>query len=131
MQTVTVEVKRLQATLKENLETHKREFREAMIGFELARKEAIAEVANVAGRCDHTSEGRKLFREAFNAFNTLDHPRNYSKSYEQAIDLMEWETRDEIELSVADFEKYVRDNWTWSGSFKKSLANYSPHTHSL
>jgi hypothetical protein len=38
---------------------------------------------------------------------------------------MEWEERDTVELSVNDFECYVRDNWSWQRSFKMSVSNYS------
>jgi hypothetical protein len=58
-------------------------------------------------------------------FSRLERPVNNSDSYEQAIKLMEWETRDKIELSINDFECYVQDNWNWSRSFKTAHANYS------
>ena len=37
---------------------------------------------------------------------------------------MEWETRDELELSVNDFECYVCDNWDWSDTFRRNLRQY-------
>jgi len=125
VKTVLVDVQELQGTLAANLETHKKEFREAWLGYEDARKHAIAKIAEVATDCDHTIEGRKKIHDAYAALSRLDKPQDHSKDYEQAIKVMRWERRKEIELSINDFECYVEDNWGWTGSFKMSHSNYS------
>lgn len=127
VKTVIVERKRLQATLSENLEIHKKEFAEAMGGFESARLDLvfkIKEQATLAAEANN-SANRKKIHEAYSEFSLLERPVDNSNSYVQAIALMEWETRDKIELSINDFEAYVQDNWTWSKSFKHAHSNYS------
>lgn len=125
MQTVKVEVSRLKDTLSKNLETHRAEYKEARAGFEDARRQAIAKLGEVAASCMDTKEGRQAVHDAYEELTELDKPTDHSKSYEQAIALMEWETRGVIDLSVTDFERYVRDNWSWTASFKNSASNYS------
>ena len=126
VQTIKVEVRRLQETLAENLEIHKKEFEEAWAGYEDARRQAIIHLGNVSGACSHTSDDRAKIHHAYRKFTGLDRPQDHSQSYEQAIVAMEWETRKEIDLSINDFECYVRDNWKWKESFKTSHSNYSP-----
>lgn len=127
MNTVTVEVKRLQATLSDNLETHKKEFEEAIVGFRKERMKLYHKLRDVTISVIEgaSSESRKKVSDAFVTLNKLERPVDNSNSYEQAIALMEWETRVEIELSVHDFECYVRDNWKWTRNFKTIAANYS------
>ncbi len=127
MNTVIIERKRLQATLSANLEIHKKEFEEAIAGFREKRMELYRELRDVTDASIEgtSSASRKKVSDAFYTLNQLERPVNNSNSYEQAIVVMEWETRDEIELSIHEFEAYVRDNWNWTASFKNAHANYS------
>ena len=131
VKTVIVERKRLQETLATNLEIHKKEFTEAMEGYRAAQADKIRLISKAAQTAvaDPTEENRKDVHQAYVEFRDLERPVDNSKSYTQAIRLMEWETREEIELSINDFECYVEDNWTWSRSFKSAHSNYSPSGH--
>jgi hypothetical protein len=127
VKTVNVEVNRLQEKLKENLETHKKEFEEAISGYREKRLElcrALRDTTQVAVEKD-TTFTREAVVEAFHKYNRLERPQDHSNSYEQAIALMEWETKDVIELSINDFECYVGNNWQWQVSFKNAHKNYS------
>jgi hypothetical protein len=127
VKTVEVEKKRLADALSKNLETHKSEYVEARAGYEKARIQAYRELAEAAALAAEEDSGktRKKAEKAWNKLRNLDVPQDHAESYEQAIALMEWETRDVVELSINDFECYVRDNWDWQHSFKASVANYS------
>ena len=127
VKTVNVDVGRLKVTLQKNLETHKKEYKEAMEGYRDARQNAIQRVAEAATAAvaNNTQETRKALHEAYSAFSRLERPQDHSSSYEQAIALMDWETNKTIELSINDFECYVRDSWDWQRSFKNIYANYS------
>lgn len=51
-------------------------------------------------------------------------PRNYSKEYDAAIAIAEWDVRDVLELSHAEFQCFVRDVWEWSDDFRASTMSY-------
>lgn len=127
VKTVIVERKRLQDTLRTNRETHKTEFKESMEGFESARLDLIYKVKEQAGLASERNNkaNRQKVHEAYNEFSRLEKPQDHSDDYTQAIALMEWETREQVELSVEDFERFVRDNWSWQRGFKASLRAYT------
>ena len=127
IRTVKVKKARLMETLRSNLEIHRKEYKEARAGFEEARRHAYSELSKASQHAsDADSEkARQDAAQSWNNVMRLDDPKDHSESYEQAIALMEWETRDEIELSINDFESYVRDRWDWQHHFKMSHANYA------
>jgi hypothetical protein len=127
VKTVVVDRSRLASTLANNLETHQREYLEARSGYESKRLELIRKLSDVslAAYKNNTEATRKAVHEAYNEFAQLEKPVDHSDEYKQAIRLMEWETRDKIELSINDFECYVEDNWQWKHQFKAAHANYS------
>lgn len=127
VKTVNVEVKRLQEKLSSNLDIHKKEFEEAIAGFREKRLELCRSLRDVTQAAveKNTTETREDVVDAFYKFNRLERPQDHSNSYEQAIALMEWETKAVIELSINDFECYVGNNWTWQASFKTAHKNYS------
>jgi len=127
VKTIQVERARLARVLNQNLETHRSEYAEAMEGYASARHDAMLKIQAAADAAvsDPSKATYKAFREANRAFTLLKEPRDHSESYVQAIALMEWETRDVIELSINDFECYVQDNWEWSYNFKNVSSMYN------
>lgn len=129
VKTILIERSRLQATLSTNLETHKKEYAEARRGYEEKRLELLrkhAEAALFASKRENQTEAaRKAVHESYNEFSRLEKPHDHSNDYEQAIALMEWETRKEIEISIPDFERFVRDNWNWKAQFKNAHMSYT------
>jgi hypothetical protein len=122
IKTITVEKSRLVETLKSNLETHRREYGEAVEGFYDAQNKAIRKLN------EETANGRgnvKKIHAAYIEFKNLDKPQNHAADYERAIGLMDWEVDEKIQLSVNDWECYVQDNWNWKRSFKMSHESYS------
>lgn len=51
-------------------------------------------------------------------------PRDFTEEYDRAIDQVQREVRDEIELGPADFNRYFRDEWEWLQAFATSNASY-------
>jgi hypothetical protein len=127
VKTILIERSRLQATLSANLEIHKKEYAEAKAGYEEKRLELIRRLADVATHCcaKNTEANRKGIHESYNEFARLEKPQDHSSEYEQAIALMEWETRDKVDISINDFERFVRDNWSWKSQFKNAHSNYT------
>jgi hypothetical protein len=127
VKTLHVEKSRLLRALHDNLSKHRAEYLEAVEGYNATVDSLIRELTTVSAHA--TPDRRKIGLEEIEAVHHkiqyLDKPSNHSDSYEQAIAVMEWETRDTVELSINDFECYVRDNWTWMSSFKNSVSNYT------
>ena len=47
----------------------------------------------------------------------LPKPVSYEKEYDKAIMMIEYEIREEIEISNQDFSKYFQDEWSWKENF--------------
>lgn len=51
-------------------------------------------------------------------------PQLHVKEYDAAIDMAAWDTRDELELTHAEFTCFVRDAWDWRSSFDSVTSMY-------
>lgn len=124
---IPVNKDRLHKKLQENKETHKVEYREAMVGY----KEAVLE--------DLDKQIKKLqeWRAKVEASQPteidkqvpchLNRPQDHTEDYQQAIAVMDWHQDSEIKISLEDFDAYVRDKWPWQQMFKAThLAYNSP-----
>jgi hypothetical protein len=54
----------------------------------------------------------------------LPEPRNMTESYDRALQMLEMETRDEVELSEQEFQQFVQDDWTWKREFATTASVY-------
>jgi len=52
-------------------------------------------------------------------------PRNFTAAYDTAIAQTEWEARETVELTAAQFRCFVQDIWDWSADFIKVSKMYS------
>jgi hypothetical protein len=133
----TVEVNRLQLveTLKLNLKKHVAEYDEAMAGYKdlllSGIDDAFADAKKkLEDKYIKTKEKVASFTDADIAkqqdFVTLVEdvtiqmkvPRSYAKEYEAAIDMAEWDVRETLELTHAEFTCFVRDQWDWKSGFE-------------
>lgn len=64
------------------------------------------------------------FNLAFNAQWPLKYPENHLEDYDRVIDLLKFSIADKVELSSADFDAYVRNNWSWRNSFLGTNSAY-------
>src|SRR5271157_3200498 len=97
---------KLVAKLKENKTKHKAEFDEALRGYQKAfldRAEALVEIVATAIK----AEERCVFSEDFG----LEKPVNYAKDYDMAIEMLENHEAETVELSLQEFNAFVRDEW--------------------
>ena len=63
----------------------------------------------------------------FSFTNNLDikYPECHAEDYERAIRMVELGIFDNFQLSYDEFERYVRNNWSWKGSFLAANSNYA------
>jgi hypothetical protein len=127
---VKVPVKRLKITLESNKEKHHNDYVEAMTGYKealieqynlrikLLRKE-LRKIKNINPLKLHDMEIDSQIKYS------LETPEDHTSSYELAMDVADWTSEEELELSMRDFNSYVRDEWDWTNRFKISHSNYS------
>ena len=139
---VKVKRDRLLKQLKENREKHGKEYKLAMEGYKASALEKLTKAHEDAkielGKNIETA--RKKLEEftpetahKYNDYITLVHavnielkvPRNYTKEYDAAIAMMEWEEELVVELTNAEFQCFVRDIWDWTEDFQVTNAMYS------
>lgn len=125
--------------LKLNRTQHLQEYNESVEGYlEIAKTKIV----------DKFQEAKKKLKDAYeNALSELEKfdpskasdtivfcrgitfdlvaPRCYVDAYDQAIEMLEWETREEVELNSTEFRCFVMNKWDWMESFKSVSAIYN------
>lgn len=61
----------------------------------------------------------------FNTSWPLRFPENHLEDYSRVIDMLNFSVADKVSLSSADFDAYVRNNWSWRSSFLNTNATYA------
>jgi hypothetical protein len=138
---VRVNRAKLIETLRENLAKHVAQFNEAMAGY---KDSALAKIAeSFDGLADRLDKRKTEIIATINAFTPetadafADHltilhgitvnlkvPVSYADAYGAAIDMALFDTRDELELSGAEFQCFCRDVWDWSEDFTSTSQLY-------
>lgn len=132
----TVEVKRseLVHTLIANRVKHVKDYEDAMAGYTAVLLAKIDEAFAAAQRS--LSERHGKMKEQVAGLSEEDIaqrsdrlvivdsicvemkvPRSYKKEYDAAIDMAQWDVRDTLELTHAEFTCFVRDEWDWKSGF--------------
>lgn len=139
----TVRVNRLQLLekLKENRAKHLAIFNEAMAGYkELALSKVREAFSGMDERLQKrkdeitkriesfTAETASQFSDYFVVLEqvavNLTLPVSYADAYDAAIDMAAFDTRDELELSGAEFQCFCRDVWDWTHEFSEVSKTY-------
>ena len=108
MPTLTIPKVELQSILCTNRDKHRKLFEEALEAF---REKAIE---NLESRIAQIKNGGKV-----NLYIDLVQPQDYTDSYNEVIEMLEFEINDEIELTQSEFRQYVKDDWGWKGNFSE------------
>lgn len=58
----------------------------------------------------------------------LTYPENHLDDYDRVISMLEFSVADKVELTVTDFNAYVRNRWEWHRSFAGSNQAYVQYT---
>ena len=111
---ITVNKLDLLATLRKNKEKHIEIVKEAQIGYIKKAKDVFEEKL------------KKIVENGIVDLNlNLTAPVNYSKEYDTAISMLEWERSAEVRLNQQNFKQFVLDDWSWKNTFLVSNASYS------
>lgn len=139
----TVEVNRfrLLTTLSTNKEKHVAEYEEAMAGYKAVLLEKLEEsFADAKNKLEEKHAKIKAKIEKFtdsdiskqhDTFLLVEQvtvemkvPRSFEKDYDAAIDMAHWDVRDTLELTHAEFNCFVRDQWDWKSGFEAVSTMY-------
>lgn len=143
--TVKVNRLRLLEVLKANREKHLAVFNEAMAGYkELALKKVEEAFAGLEDRLakkkvEITARIESFTPETADEFSdwltileavtvSLKKPVSYAGAYDAAVDMFDFEVRDEVELSGAELQCFIRDVWDWSYEFTTTNIAYTAKT---
>lgn len=138
---VRVNRAKLIETLRENRTKHVEHFTQAMAGYKEAALKNIDEAFNgladrlrkrreeITTKIDSfTPETADEFSDSLTILNgihvSLKVPVSCADAYDAAIDMATFDTRDELELSGAEFQCFCRDVWDWSDEFRSTSALY-------
>ncbi len=106
------------------VDKRKTEFAEAIVKVENKFKYELAEVqAGVTAKDTSKRTTFGLYLEYQNAW-PLKYPVSHLEDYQRIIDMLKFSVADKIELSMTDFDCYVRNNWSWKKEFVASNFNY-------
>lgn len=110
---ITVKKTELLDTLRTNLENHKKDYDEALLGFKDAAKIKLEEHLDLL-----KTSGKVILSLG------LTVPVEYSKEYNRVIKMLEMSTAEEITISESQFTQYVMDDWAWKSTFTANSQMY-------
>lgn len=126
----------LLTTLKTNRDQHEQDYQQAMKAYrqELAQyiRKTFAELkknlnqmeeekVHLAMTTDGIRDARYFLEGEY--YDKLP-PESHTAEYDTAIAMIEWDTSNELELSYAEFNCLVRDDWEWKPAFSSSVSEY-------
>jgi hypothetical protein len=117
MKDVKVDRGQLLKIVKKNMETHK----EIVLKAQKAYREELQ--ATLEKMLADIQAGKKV-----NTYIHIQPPIDQTSSYRTAIAMLEMSLEAQIVLTEREFQQYVEDQWSWSGSFytqNSSLLNCS------
>ena len=133
-----VEVARIKlvSSLLTNLENHIVDYKEAMAGYKgalyakaqtafvSAKEKLIAKEIKVLDEISALSDSDIVKQRDYitlidSVSVEMKVPHSYEEEYKAAIDMFEWDVRETIELTYAEFTCFVRDQWDWKAGFEE------------
>jgi hypothetical protein len=138
---IVVNTKELLETLKKNREQHLAEYNEAVEGYlSAANSKLQSQYKKAQHELEKAFNRTKQELKSYDPTNATDTiifcrgiqfdlvaPRNYAEVYDQSIQMMEWETREAIELNSTEFRCFVMNKWDWMESFKNVSVMYGKY----
>jgi len=100
--------------LRENKDSHRRMFEEALEGW---HEEVLKTLKETIKRVKADKQ--------YNPRWYLPMPTDHTADYDRVIELIEASLDEEFVLSETEFNQFVRDDWGWKADFMNTYVNYS------
>lgn len=113
MRKVVLDKQELLETVKENREKHKEVYEKACDEYRkkvAKRFRELADVADEGGLPDPSTD--------------LNKPEEHLDDYDQSIEMLEADQRDQVTLTNEEYQKLVEDDWNWSRRFARNTSSY-------
>lgn len=107
MRSVTVNKVDLRSTLIQNKDDHEADFAITFDKYKSALIERLYELA------DDVRDLKPGETAVWHDLLNLPAPENHAEDYQRAIEMLEWETGDEVVLDEREFKQFVQDDWLW------------------
>jgi tetratricopeptide (TPR) repeat protein len=123
---ITADTSELLTKLKENRSKHKKEYEEAVKGWNQAVEEARKDLSKLI-TIPLKNKVRKEEREALKEYNRVlkDKPTSHDDDYAIAIDMLSFHREEKYKIERDQFRKYIQDDWDWKYSHQQSMAFYT------
>ncbi len=99
------------------LQAKKVEFEKAVDKLNVKFTEQFSYVQQVIYDKDEKAKPDFSLSLSYNNYWPLKFPSNHLDEYQRIIDMLKFSVADKIELSLTDFDCYVRNNWAWKKDF--------------
>lgn len=120
MQNIRMDKGELLGIVRQNMEKHVREFKEAQEDYKVA-------MVNLAKSNLKLAEDGDISRFKKNWLHMLSEPTSYEKTYIRAERMLELSIDTTIELDESTFNQLVLDEWQWKDSFTASNISYKSY----
>jgi len=137
----TIEVKKsnLIAKLEENRKKHILDYNEAVAGYIETATKKLEDAYNIAKKkMKDNVELAKIKIQQFDknyckndylvliegATVELKSPQNFVEQYNTAIEMFQWDVRETIQITHAEFKCFIEDKWDWTDNFTAISAMY-------
>jgi hypothetical protein len=115
MESIVVEKHKLLDKLNENLHTHRDTYVKAVEEYKRQQEMLLAR------QLEDVREGRKI--DPF-ALSRMAVPEDHTDDYKIAIEMLELDVNDKVELGAGDFRRFWRDEWEWRRSWESNTRAY-------
>lgn len=113
MEKVAVSKKDLLKTLRRNKNEHEKQYTKAL---EKYREKLIEELNE---KLERAMAGKTVKHQFL-----LPIPENFTDRFQTAIEMLEWEVGDIVELDQQDFARYIQNRWEWNERFLANTGSY-------
>jgi len=116
-----MEVDRLELIerLKKNRANHKDQFDLMCKGYKVLVAEANEKFQELLKKELENKEPHEVSHSTVYslAFKKVEKPTEHLSDYDEVIEMMEWTKGDSVRISLRQFKKWIRDEWSWYGGF--------------
>jgi len=113
---VTVKRKDVLEKLKANRKDHKREYFVALAAYKVKMARQLKKELK---RLEKTPED-----ETYNVSVSIPVPQHHLDEYDTMIEVLTWETDDEVDFDMQEFQNFVLDKWHWKESWNQTVSTY-------
>ena len=104
--------------LKENLEIHRAEYKEALVEFQTRLLEDLKIAHKRVSKVEKVEDLKDFsFHVTF--------PHNHEQDYEDVIEMLEMSVDTHINLDSESFKAYIKNEWSWQNHFRMAKMSYA------